>query len=137
MSSVSPTKYQNLQERMQRLGIYEQDLEENFIHGSGAGGQKINKTSSTVQIRHIPSAIVVRSQEGRSQSLNRFFARRLLVEKLEERFFREKSEKQKQIEKIRRQKRKRSRRAKEKMLKAKKHQAEKKGLRKKPTSLDF
>lgn len=133
MLPISPNKYQNLQERMIRLGIFEKDLEENFIHGSGAGGQKINKTSSTVQIRHIPSGIVVRSQEGRSQALNRFFARRLLVEKLEERFFKEKSEKQKQIEKIRRQKRKRSRRAKEKMLKAKKHQAEKKGLRKKPS----
>lgn len=129
---VSETKIHDLLRRMERLGLQEGDLEENFIRGSGAGGQKINKTSVVVHLRHKPSGCEVRCQESRSQALNRFLARRLLVEKLEEKIFEEKSEKQKQIEKIRRQKRRRSRRAKEKILKAKKFVSEKKDLRKKP-----
>lgn len=130
---VSDAKLKDLQTRMERLGVTEEDLEESFIKGSGSGGQKINKTSSTVQIKHIPTGTEVRCQESRQQSLNRFLARRLLIEKLEEKLLEEKSKKQQQIEKIRRQKRKRSKRAKEKILKDKKVQAEKKALRKKPT----
>lgn len=129
---VSEAKIQDLLHRMERLTIKEGDLEENFIRGSGAGGQKINKTSVVVQLKHKPSGLEVRCQESRSQALNRFLARRLLVEKLEERVFKEKSEKQKSIEKIRRQKRRRSKRAKEKILKVKKLNSEKKNLRKKP-----
>jgi protein subunit release factor B len=111
------------------LGIREADLLEDFVKGSGAGGQKINKTSMAVALRHLPSGIAVRCQESRSQALNRFLARRLLCEKLEERILGRRSEQQQQREKIRRQKRKRSKRAKEKMLGDKRHHAEKKAMR--------
>ncbi len=126
---VSKPKADDLARRMQRLGILEQDLVEEFIRGSGAGGQKINKTSVAVQLTHPASGIQVRCQQGRSQAMNRFFARRLLVEKLEERIFKEKSKRQSEIEKIRRQKRRRSQRAKQKMLEGKKRTSQKKGRR--------
>lgn len=104
---------------MRSLGIFEQDLVEQFIRGTGHGGQKVNKTSSTVLLRHVPTGIMVRCQASRSQADNRFLARRLLVDKLESRIRGEKSAEQKRIEKIRRQKRKRSKRAKEKILREK------------------
>lgn len=64
--------------------IPETDLIESFLKGSGPGGQKINKTSSAVQLKHIPSGIVVKSQETRSRAQNRRTARRILGEKLED-----------------------------------------------------
>lgn len=114
---------------MSRLGLKECDLTEAFVRGSGAGGQKINKTSVVVWLRHAPSGLEVRCQESRSQALNRFLARRLLVEKLEEKALKHESAKQQEIEKLRRQKRKRSKRAKNKMLDDKRHHADKKKLR--------
>lgn len=129
---VSETKIKDLQTRMERLGLKEADFEEVFVRGSGAGGQKINKTSVVVQLKHLLTGIEVKCQESRSRALNRFLARRLLVEKLEEKILQEKSEKQKRIEKIRRQKRKRSKRSKEKILKEKKQMSEKKQWRKRP-----
>lgn len=128
---VSETKEKDLLERMARLGLNENELTEDFIRGSGAGGQKINKTSVVVLLRHERSGLEVRCQESRSQALNRFIARRILVEKLEERILNRESAKRQEIEKVRRQKRKRSKRAKEKMLEGKKHQSEKKNFRKK------
>jgi protein subunit release factor B len=127
---VSESKQIELKSRMDRLGIREADLEEQFVRGAGAGGQKINKTSGTVLLKYLPLGMIIRCQKSRSQALNRYWARRLLVEKVEERVFKEKSEKQQKIEKIRRQKRKRSRRAKEKMLQEKQFQSKKKGMRK-------
>lgn len=129
---VSPEKQQQLEERMARLGLREADLLEDFVKGSGAGGQKINKTSMAVSLRHLPSGLMVRCQESRSQALNRFLARRLLCEKLEERIEGRKSEVRQHIEKIRRQKRKRSKRAKEKMLADKRHHSGKKEFRRTP-----
>ncbi len=127
---VSPEKEKSLGARMARLGIRESDLMEEFVKGSGAGGQKINKTSVAVSLRHPPTGISVRCQESRSQALNRFLARRLLVEKLEAKIFGEKTEARRLQEKIRRQKRRRSRRAKEKMLAGKHHRSQIKILRK-------
>lgn len=129
---VSAAKEKELLQRMKKFGVKETDLEEHFIRGSGPGGQKIQKTSGTVKLIHRPSGLVVRSQQGRSQGLNRYYARKRLVEKLEERILGEKSARQQMIQKIRRQKRRRSRRAKEKMLKEKKIVADKKKLRKTP-----
>lgn len=129
---VSPEKQKQLEERMNRLGVRESDLVEEFVRGSGPGGQKINKSSVAVTLRHLPTGLAVRCQESRSQALNRFLARRLLLEKIEAKILGEKSEKQKQIEKTRRQKRRRSRRAKEKMLADKRHQGLKKIWRKTP-----
>lgn len=122
---------------MASLGFKESDLEEQFIRGGGAGGQKINKTSVVVWLKHVPTGVKVRCQESRSQALNRFLARRLLVEKLENLVLREKSARQQAIEKIRRQKRKRSKRAREKMLQDKKFQSDKKKRRAKSFSVDL
>ncbi len=133
---VSSTKESALLKRMAELGIVEDDIEERFIRGGGPGGQKINKTSSCVYLSHEPSGIEVKCQAGRSQAMNRYYARQELCDRLEERLLGEKSRKQMAAEKIRRQKRKRSKRAKEKMLEGKKQTAEKKQSRKKPVDLD-
>ena len=117
---------------MRRLGVRESDLVEDFVRGSGPGGQKINKTSMAVLLRHPSSGLEVRCQESRSQALNRFLARRLLVEKIEAALLGKKSAAESAREKIRRQKRRRSRRAKDKMLAEKKHVSLKKALRKVP-----
>jgi len=124
------SKEQELADRMERLGIREEDLIEKFVLGSGSGGQKINKTSSCVYLKHLPTGLEVKCQKDRSRELNRLFARRELCEKLEEALFKEKSKKRQEIEKIRRQKRRRSRRAQEKILASKKHRSEIKNLRK-------
>ena len=120
---------QELADRMAKLGIKEQDLLEKFILGSGKGGQKINKTSSCVYLKHFPTGIEVKCQRDRSRELNRIFARRELCDKIEELLFQKKSAKRQAIEKIRRQKRRRSRRAQEKILANKKHRSEIKKLR--------
>jgi protein subunit release factor B len=122
-----------LSERMERIGLKESDIVEKFVLGSGSGGQKINKTSSCVYLKHLPTGLETKCQKSRSRELNRLYARRDLCEKLEERLFQEKSEKQQEFEKIRRQKRRRSRKSKEKMLAAKRQRAETKGLRKPPS----
>ena len=126
---ITSEKWEKLQARMEALGIREPDLDEHFIRGSGSGGQKINKTSSCVQLSHAPSGIDIRCQQTRSQADNRYWARRDLCEKIEEQVLGEKSKKKKAAEKIRRQKRRRSRRAKAKMLDAKTQQGNKKKLR--------
>ena len=66
-----------------RLKIVETEIEEAFLKGSGPGGQKINKTSSAVQLKHLPTGIVVKSQETRSREQNRKLARQILAEKLD------------------------------------------------------
>ena len=129
---IRKEKFDELQARMERLGIQDEDLVEKFILGSGKGGQKVNKTSSCVYLRHIPSGIEVKCQQERSRELNRFYARRALCEKLEEEILQEKSAKQQAVEKIRRQKRRRSRRSKQKMLEDKRRHSEKKSLRRPP-----
>lgn len=129
---VSEAKQKELEAKMARLGLREADIDEDFTRGSGAGGQKINKTSSVVLLTHRPSGIQVRCQSSRSQAFNRFMARRLLAEKIEEIVLREKSERIQKIEKIRRQKRKRSKRAKDKMLEGKRHRSSTKEMRRKP-----
>ena len=126
-------KDDELTARMQRVGIFESELIEKFVLGSGSGGQKINKTSSCVYLKHIPSGIEVKCQKTRSRELNRMYARRELCEKLEELLFKEKSERKKEFEKIRRQKRRRSRKSKEKMLAAKRRRSETKEFRRSPS----
>lgn len=117
---------------MDRLKIRKDDIEEKFIRSSGKGGQKVNKTSSCVYLKHRPTGIEVKCQKERSQSLNRFLARRILADKIEALILGRNSEKRKRIEKIRRQKRRRSKRAKEKILKEKRKKSEKKELRRPP-----
>lgn len=148
---VSPTKQKELEERFKRLGIREEDLQEHFVRSSGAGGQNVNKVSTCVVLQYNPKAIavegkvpsrelgmegatqapiIIKCQQTRTQVLNRYYARKILCEKLEQKILGEKSKIQQSFEKIRRQKRKRSKRAKEKMLDAKHHHSAKKQTRK-------
>ena len=131
---VNPSKENDLLDRMAKLGIRESDLEESFVRSQGAGGQNVNKVSTCVMLVHRPSGTSVKCQEGRSQALTRFLARRLLVEKIEQRVLGEKSAARQRVEKLRRQKRRRSRRAKNKMLDDKSHHGAKKSLRRRPGS---
>jgi len=133
---VTAEKEQALQEQMRRLGVKEEDLVEKFILGSGSGGQKINKTSSCVYLKHTPSGIEIKCQRTRSRDMNRFYARRELCEKLEYILFREKSEKQREISKVRRQKKRRSRKTQQKLIEDKRTASTKKQLRKAPPEAD-
>lgn len=127
--SVSPEKEQALRERMRRLGVQEGDLRETFVRSSGPGGQKVNKTSTCVFLVHLPTGLSVKCQRERSQALNRFLARRLLLDRLERLQSGLRAQEEMEREKIRRQKRRRSRRAREKILLEKHRQAEKKVMR--------
>jgi protein subunit release factor B len=129
LSAVSPGKEKSLLDRMLALGVREQDIEEQFVRSSGAGGQKVNKTSSCVVLHHRPTGIRVKCQQKRSQALNRFLARRILLDKIEAKLRGAESAEQQEIAKIRRQKKRRSRRTKQKMLADKRHQGEKKSSR--------
>ena len=130
------SKQKDIEARLQKLGIRPEDLSEHFVRSSGAGGQKVNKTSTCVVLRHKPTGIEIKCQDSRSQSLNRFLARRRLVERLEALLFKKQSEAQKIREKIRRQKRKRSKRAQEKRLREKKMRGDVKKMRGKSISGD-
>lgn len=126
---VSAAKEKELDDRMKRLGVKEEEFTESFVRSSGKGGQHLNKTSTCVILVHQPTGLAVKCQQERSQALNRFLARRILLDKIETQQIGIKSTQQQEREKIRRQKRRRSRRAKEKILTEKKHQAAKKALR--------
>ena len=133
MSFVSSSKQHQLRREMDALGIREEDLVERFVLGSGKGGQKVNKTSSCVYLRHIPTGIEVKCQRERSRALNRLLARRELCDRIRERILGEKTRRQQEAEKIRRQKRRRSRRQKERMLEDKRKRGEIKKLRRSPS----
>jgi len=122
-------KEKSLQEKMLRFGVRQEDIVERFIRAQGPGGQNVNKVSTCVYLRHIPTGIEVKCQEERSQAQNRYRARQILLKKIEQAILGKLSAQQKQIEKIRRQKRRRSRRAKLKMLEAKRRHGAKKALR--------
>lgn len=121
---VSAHTAEELKARLLKLGIREEDLDEQFVRSGGHGGQNVNKVSTCVILTHRPSGMTVRCQEERSQAMNRFRARRRLADKMEEKILGAASSRQQEIERIRRQKRKRSRRAKLKMLDDKHHRSE-------------
>lgn len=126
---VSLDKEKALAARMIELGVAEDEFEESFVRSSGPGGQKVNKSSSCVYLVHRPTGLSVKCQRERSQTLNRFLARRLLLDKIEKQQKGFIAAEKEELEKIRRQKRKRSKRAKEKILTAKHQRAETKVLR--------
>ncbi len=122
-------KIEEVNATLESLGIKEEDLIEKFILGSGRGGQNLQKTSSCVYLKHIPTGIEVKCQQDRSREINRVLARRMLCEKVQSQILGEKTARQQEMEKIRRQKRTRSRKQKKKMLEGKRLVGEKKKLR--------
>ncbi len=127
--SVSIQKQRALLQKMQELGIKEEDIEEKFILSRGKGGQRRDRKATCVYLKHLPTGIEVKCDRERSQVINRFLARRMLVEKIEEIKRGKESEERKRLAKIRKQKRKRSKRAKEKLMRLKKIRKEKKQAR--------
>ncbi len=126
---LSPSTQARIRALMERAGIAERDLVERFVLGGGRGGQKLNKTSSCVQLRHVPTGTDIRCQQTRARAVNRWLARRLLAERLLERRRAEDSERLKLAEKIRRRKRRRTRRQRERVLEEKRLHSAKKRLR--------
>jgi protein subunit release factor B len=126
---VSLEKEVQLAQRMTTLGVREADVEETFVRSGGHGGQNVNKTATCVMLLHRPTGLQVKCQATRQQGLNRFIARRLLLDKIETLQKGHVAAQRARLEKIRRQKRKRSRRAKERMLADKSHHAARKDSR--------
>ena len=126
---VSLEKETQLTQRMAALGVREADLEESFVRSGGHGGQNVNKVATCVVLLHRPTGLQVKCQATRQQGLNRFLARRLLLDKIEEKHTGVVAAQRAEIEKIRRQKRRRSRRARNKMLDDKSRHAGKKAAR--------
>ena len=111
---ITLAKQEAILQKMQILGIVEQDLEENFIRGSGKGGQKKNKTSNCVQLKHIPTGIMVRFEEYRERAINQILARRLLCEKVEHKIYGGMSVLSREQLKMRKQKKRKERKRKKK-----------------------
>jgi len=126
---VSPEKADRLAQRMAALGVRESDLEETFVRSGGHGGQNVNKTATCVMLLHCPTGLQVKCQTTRQQGLNRFLARRLLLDKIEALRRGHVEANRARQEKIRRQKRRRSRRARQRMLDDKSRHAAKKEAR--------
>lgn len=126
---VTQEKINQLQKRMKNLNIHDNDLIEKFILGSGTGGQKINKTSSCVYLKHIPTGIQLKCQQTRSREYNRYLALISLCERLEKKLSDEINEKIHEKEKIRRQNKKRTYSNQEKMLEGKRMRSKTKTLR--------
>lgn len=127
---LTPATIAKIRELMAEASVFEEDLEETFILGGGPGGQKTNKTSNVVRLKHEPSGLNIRYGETRSREDNRWLARRALAEAVLERENKRKSAKRQAAEKKRRQKRRRSRRQKQRMLEEKHAHSEKKAARK-------
>jgi protein subunit release factor B len=130
---LSSEKTAALEQRMGALGITESDLLEKFVRGSGAGGQKINKTSNCVFLKHLPTGVCIKCQMDRSREMNRFLARRELCDQLEMIRDGKAFAKTQAIEKMRRQKRPRSNRSKQRSVADKRITSQKKSMRRPPS----
>lgn len=131
-ATVTPEKLAALEARMAALGITDDMLLEKFVRGSGAGGQKINKTSNCVFLKHLPSGVCIKCQMDRSREMNRFLARRELCDQLEAIRDGKAIAKTQAIEKMRRTNRPRSRNSKKRSVADKRQLSIKKSLRKRP-----
>lgn len=133
---INSEKWQTLHQQMNELGVLENELREQFIIGSGRGGQNLHKTASCVNLLHIPTGIIVKCQQNRSREDNRYYARKRLCEKITELRHEEQSKKQLEIVKLRKQKKRRSAKAKRKMLEQKSIRGALKQNRQKIRSVD-
>jgi len=115
--------------RLRELGLRREDLVEKFIRSAGKGGQNVNKTSTCVYLKHLPTGIEVKCQQERSQAMNRITALELLAGKITQAAQRVKLERKQEREKNRRRKRPRPARLKEQILETKKKISEKKRMR--------
>jgi len=124
-------KTMSLEERMAQLGVREDDIVEKFIRSSGPGGQNVNKTSTCVYLKHLPTGLEVKCQRQRSQLLNRSLARHILLSKIAQRTRQDNLQKQSLKAQIMRRNRKKPRGLKIKILENKRRHSEKKSVRRK------
>jgi len=122
-------KTMTLEERMAQLGVREDDIVEKFIRSSGPGGQNVNKTSTCVYLKHLPTGIEVKCQRQRSQLLNRSLARHILLSKIAQRMRQDSLQKQSLKAQIMRRNRKKPKGLKIKILENKRRHSEKKSAR--------
>jgi peptide chain release factor len=118
-----------IEERMKELGVLESELEEVFARSGGPGGQNVNKVSTAVTLRHLPSGLRVTVQDSRSQALNRKLARERLLDAIERRELEERALELSRREKIRRQRSPRPRALKKRILEGKRRRSKLKKLR--------
>ena len=114
---------------MKELGVRESEFEEIFARSGGPGGQNVNKVSTAVTLRHLPSGLRVTVQDSRSQALNRKLARERLLEAIERRREEERAVERSRREKIRRQRSPRPRALKKRILEGKRRRSKLKKLR--------
>ena len=129
MNAIASNSANNFAARLVRLGLRAEDIEESFARSSGPGGQHVNKVSTAVTLRHVPSGMAVTVQDSRSQAMNRQIARERLLQTLEEARRAEKAAQRSEREKIRRQNRPRPRGVKRRMVDNKKKRGAVKKLR--------
>lgn len=122
-------KTSNPKDILNQFGLREEDIIEKFIRASGPGGQFVNKTSSCVYLKHIPTGLEVKCQRERSQALNRYMARKILAEKIRELRLRQISAIKYEAQKIKRQTRKKPARLKRMILEGKRRLSQKKRSR--------
>ncbi len=127
---ISEQKQSALLRRMRQLKVSQDDIAESFIKSSGPGGQNVNKVASCVFLCHKPTGISVKCQSARSQNLNRFLARQLLLNKIEQRQRQISFRRRQEVEKLKRQNRKRPQGLKERILEHKHRHSDKKANRK-------
>jgi peptide chain release factor len=119
----------SIEQRMKELGILESELEEIFARSGGPGGQNVNKVSTAVTLRHLPSGLRVTVQDSRSQAFNRKLARERLLDVIERRRQDERAVELSRREKIRRQRSPRPRALKKRILEGKRRRSKLKKLR--------
>ncbi|MDD5060399.1 MAG: peptide chain release factor-like protein [Candidatus Omnitrophica bacterium] len=134
--NAKPGKAVTLEQRMFLLGVREEDIVENFVRSSGPGGQNVNKTSTCVYLKHLPTGIEVKCQRQRSQAMNRSLARHILLSKIANKIQQDNLARQSLKAKIVRKNRPKPAGLKKRILEGKRKHAEKKLSRKKISEIE-